>query len=402
MLFCGIFGAILLAILSPWISEFSFGNKNYTWWLVALGAMVFFTALGSANTAILQGTRQLRNMAKASIWGAAISLCTSIPLYYFFGINGIVPALIVGAAAIYIVNWYYARQVKIEKIDMTLTESFLQGKEMAKLGVVMMISSLIGALIIYLVNAFITNYGSLSDVGLYGAGNSITNQYIGVVFVAMGVEYFPRLSAVCNDRKQCDQMVNQQAEMVILIAAPLLMAMILTAPFLIRILLTAEFLPISQFIRIVAFGMLFKASSYAIGYLSVAKGDKKLFFWLEGIYGNAITLVLNVAGYYFGGLIGLAISFVLSYVLYLTLITVVTRIRYGFILRAEFIKLFTVFAGLSLLIFIQTTFWETISGYIISILVFGAALWYAYRELDKRINIKQLIVSKLRGKSNEQ
>lgn len=37
---------------------------------------------------------------------------------------------------------------------------------------------------------FISNFGSLKDVGLYQAANSITNQYVGVVFAAMGADFF--------------------------------------------------------------------------------------------------------------------------------------------------------------------------------------------------------------------
>ncbi|MFK2296755.1 hypothetical protein ACIXMS_19505 [Bacteroides fragilis] len=61
---------------------------------------------------------------------------------------------------------------------------------MAILGVVMMISTLLGNLCSYSLNAVISHWGSLNDVGLYQAANSITNQYVGVVFAAMGADFF--------------------------------------------------------------------------------------------------------------------------------------------------------------------------------------------------------------------
>ena len=46
--------------------------------------------------------------------------------------------------------------------------------------------------------------------------------YLGMIFNAMGTDYYPRLSAVSNDSKQASEIINQQAEITILILAPLL------------------------------------------------------------------------------------------------------------------------------------------------------------------------------------
>jgi hypothetical protein len=60
---------------------------------------------------------------------------------------------------------------------------------------------------------------------------------------------------------------------------------------MIRVLLSEEFLHISGLIRVLAFGMIFKAASYSIGAISYAKGDKKVFFLMEGGYTNLSFLI---------------------------------------------------------------------------------------------------------------
>lgn len=391
IIFCALLGLVIAVAAAPWISELSFDDRSYTMQVRLVSAAVFFTILSNSKTTILQGTRQYKSLAKASVIGSVAGLATSVPIYLVWGDTGIVPALIVGAGTLFAVNWFYAGKVRTVPVTQTLRENFVQGKEMAKLGAVLMVSSFLGMLAIYLINSYVGRYGSLADVGFYGAGTGITNQYLGLVFTAMSVDYFPRLSAVAHDRVKVNEMVNQQAEIVVLICAPLIVGMMLTAPLLIRVLLSAEFLVIREFICILAFGMIFKAASYALGYISFARGDKKLFFWLEGVYGNVSTLCFNVLGYYFWGLTGMAVSFAVSFALYFVLIVVVTRVRYRFELDRSFLRIFCTVLILTCAVFVQTSLFTSVWGYTAGGGLFAGTIWYSFRKLDKGMDLKGLI-----------
>lgn len=394
ILVCAIGGVLFTLIGAPWLSQLSFGNNDYTYAFVGLAAVIAFTILASANLTILQGMRHLRQMAKASLMGSVLGLCTSIPLYYFFNLNGIVPALILAAIIAFIINRIYVQRLHIPDIRLDRKEVYEQGKPMVKLGIVMTANGLISAAVIYIINTYIGHFGSVADVGLYGAGIAITNQYIGIVFTAMGVDYFPRLSAICHDSHKMQAMVTQQAEMVILIVTPLLIAMIISAPILIRILLSAEFLVIQKFIVISAFGILFKAASYALGYISFAKGDKKTFFLLEGIFGGILTLAYNVLGYRLGGLNGMAIGIVFGYLAYFIIIVYLTHRLYGFRLEKIFVSLFIRLMGLTLAAIVCALFLPAIWNYAVGGILLGIAVWYSYKELDRRMSIKSLIRDK--------
>ena len=118
------------------------------------------------------------------------------------------------------------------------------------LGVIMMISTLIGAIVLYLINVFIKRYGNAADVGLYQAASSISNQYIGLVFSAMAVDYLPRLAAISTDNVKVREIVTNQLEIVMLVVTPLVIGIIVTAPLVVRLLLTHEFLPIVVLLRL--------------------------------------------------------------------------------------------------------------------------------------------------------
>ena len=114
----GLFGAVATVVFAPQLSLWSFGNKEYTWAFIWLSITILLQAISKGQSAILQGTRRLREMAKAGVIGSLLGLVTSIPLYYFYGIGGIVPALIVTSITGLILSWYFSRRVPVEKSNL--------------------------------------------------------------------------------------------------------------------------------------------------------------------------------------------------------------------------------------------------------------------------------------------
>ena len=108
-------------------------------------------------------------------------------------------------------------------------------------GLILMAGGLAGTAAGFAINAFVRAYGDIDNVGLYQAASSLTNQYLGIVFSALAMDYFPRLSAAMNEHSKMLTVVNRQTEIVMLIATPLALALIWSAPWVIKLLLTDEF-----------------------------------------------------------------------------------------------------------------------------------------------------------------
>lgn len=391
LLLSALIGLVGTVLLAPLLSRFSFGSTEYAWSFVLASLVVALTVLGNGNVAILQGIRRLKFVARASLVGSIGGVVAALPLYWLYGEKGIVPALIIGTVCTFLAGWYYVRQARIPREHISVKDALEEGKEMVKLGIVSMISGLLGALTLYVINSFIITYGSIDDVGLYSAAVSISNQYVGVLFTAMAVDYFPRLSAVCNDVEAMNKTGNQQGEVVVLLAAPLLMLMMFTAPLLIRILLSAEFLVIKDFICWVAFGLFFKAASFPLGYMAFAKGDKKMYFWLEGVTGNVLMLVANMIGYVVAGLTGLAVSFLMLYGIFFFIYWGITSRRYSFVLNRQYLWLLCRLLCLVLMVFVVTQVFEGWVVYVLGAGLFVVTVMYCYRELNARIGIREMI-----------
>lgn len=386
----GLLGALATLILSPWLSYVTFGNKEYTLAFVWISVTLLFNQLSVGELVLLQGMRRLQQLAKANVYGSLTGLVLSIPLYYRYGIRGIVPVIIITSLLTLFFSWYFAKKIQTEKVAITSTIILTEGKNMMLMGIMISLSGFITLVAAYLLRIFINHTGSVADVGYYSAGFTIINTYVGMIFTAMGTDYYPRLSTIANDNVQCKESINQQAEIALLILAPVLLFFLVFVNWAVILLYSSRFLAITGLIYWASLGIFFKTVSWAIAFVFLAKGDGKLFFWSE-LTGSIYFLVGNMMGYYLGGLTGLGFSFFLSYVVYLIQVYVIARVKYHFSFHKEGIMVFVVQFLLALLGFFVVSLIKYPYAYLPGFILIAVSSWYSFRELEKRIGIKEIM-----------
>jgi PST family polysaccharide transporter len=335
----GILGSTVTIISSSWLSQIAFGNSDHTISFVVISIAIFFNQLTVGNLAILQGLRKLRNLAKATVWASFCSLLTIIPLYYYFGISGIVPVIVLNSIFTFIFSWHFTKPFKTKLESLPFIQVLLEGKQMVKLGFVLSMGSLATLLMVYIVQVFITNQGGLEEVGFYNAAFIIINAYVGVIFNAMSKDYFPRLASVMEHGNIFKNVVNQQAFVAVLLITPVIIVFLTFSPLIIKILFSNAFLPILGILTFGILATLFKAASWTLGYILIAKGDSKLYIITEVGF-NALLILMSIFGYIYGGLTGVGIGYLLYYLLYLIGIKIITRQFYDFEFNAGFYKIF--------------------------------------------------------------
>jgi O-antigen/teichoic acid export membrane protein len=139
-----------------------------------------------------------------------------------------------------------------------------------------------------------------------------------------------------------------------------------------------------------ALGMFFKVVSWCIGYIFLAKGASKTFFWSE-LFSNTILLVLNILGYRFFGLEGMGTSFLMGYSLYLIMIFFIAKHKYQFSFDTGFYKIFGLQLLLGVLCFLVSRYMQTPYMYVVGIIIICISCWFSYKELDSRLDIKNII-----------
>lgn len=384
--FTGVLGALACALASPLLSEASFGTRDYAWQYVLLAIAVYLTVAGNGKLALLQGLHKARILSLTSLVGAATGLIAGVPLYYFFADKGIVPAMILLA-----LTTYLSYSIGLRK---SLPSSGLKpagrvfkllSKRMMAAGAILLASSLINTLCTYLINIFVRIYGDISDVGLFNAANSITLQYAGVVFTAMSLDYFPRLSAASGDRKAMRGIVDRQMEIVALISSPLSLLLIVTAPVIITLLLTSQFLPVTGLMRWLGLSILLKALAYPLGYIAFAKNNPRLFFWLEAIACNVLYLGCSLLFYYYFGLMGLGYGAVVEQGACIILYIAVNLKVYGYFpSRRAWLAILTglIFTASG---FAASLIFDSTAGLVVSSVIFVISAAISFRSLRKRL-----------------
>lgn len=207
--------------------------------------------------AVLQGTRQLKWLASANMVSSIVSLIITLPLYYFYGLKGIVPGMIVISCCTLVITQFFYGKLKLVLPQVSKKETWEKGKSMLKMGFFLSLSGLIITGCAYIMRIFITKVGGLADVGFYNAGFGILNSYVGIIFTAMATDYYPRLSGVINDKVKFISVVNQQGNVALLILGPILTAFIVFINIAIIILYSKEFLSINLMIQYSAIGFFF-------------------------------------------------------------------------------------------------------------------------------------------------
>ncbi|MDT8303285.1 MAG: O-antigen translocase [Sedimentisphaerales bacterium] len=330
-------GMLVMLLACVPISLLTFGDSSYALPVALLSIVILLSAITSGQACILQGTRRIGDLAKISVIGAANGTLISIPCFYIWGVQGIVISLILCAIASLVTSWWFARRVEIKPIELHWHESFGEAKQMLSLGIGIMGAGLVTALSTYLIRVVLLRQFSLDEVGIYQAAFLLSGVLVGFVLKAMGTDYYPRLTAVAQDTEQVRRMVNEQTEISLLLALPLLVAMMIFAPLIIRIFYADTFATAVPVLRWCLLGVLGRVISWPLGFVMLAKGKGRLFFGTE--FAAAIFHVVAVYGFIvFYGLNGAGIAFMGLYVFYTVLMLFVTQKLIGWTWKSHVLQ----------------------------------------------------------------
>lgn len=381
------FGALLCFSLSPLLSLWTFGDSSQTFWYMLLSVSVAFSVAGSGYLSLLQGVGAVKRLSLASVIGGLCGLLFGVPLYYFFGTKGIVPAMIVLSLSVFMFYYISFRRCALPShVDFHWQEMLPFIRRIVVMGLVLLVGNLAGTLVGYLINAFVRYAGSLEDVGMFQAANSITGQYMGVVFSALALDYFPRLSAAVHDRELMGIVINRQCEIVSLLVCPIVLLLIVSAPIVIRILLTSEFLPVTQLMRWMGLGVVFQTLNFPLGYLFIAHENKRVYLWTEVVMSNVVWIACSIGFYYMFSLIGLGVSMVVRAIIEYPVIVAVARKYYGFKYTRRTVVTIILSTVLSVAGFLASMIPHTYLSYILMLSLFLVSAVIAFVRLRNNLH----------------
>lgn len=386
----GLLGSVTVFFTASWLSEISFESNEYQLIFKWISITLLFNQLSNGEQVILQGFRRLKLLAKANVFGSLLSLIIALPIYYIYGVKGIGPVIFLTSFLTLLISIYYSNKVEVPILSLNIKNIFSEGKQMLSMGFVVGLSSLFTVGAAYFIRIYINRIGGTVEVGLYNAGFAMISTYVGLIFAAMTTDFYPRLAGISYDNNKVKTLINQQAEIAVLILAPLLIFIMTFSKIIIYLLYSSAFTEVNVMILWAAFGMLFKAIAWSIGVLFMAKGARKIFFWSE-VIAISYILILNILGYKYFGLEGLGISYLIAYLLLLIQVYFISRIHYNFSFSNGTVKISCVQFSLAFVCLLVNKLSSEHISYFIGTILMIFSLIYSYVKLNKMIGLNNIL-----------
>lgn len=336
--FTGIAGMLLMAVLAPWISAVTFGSQDHAWLIAALSVTILLGNISAGQTALIQGTRRIGDIARISVWSALLGTICSAALISLLGVEGVIPSLITLALVTVCISTWYSHRVPLHYEPLSWGETWGGFKDLFHLGLALVISGLLITGVAYVTRQMIqTRYG-LTGVGIFTAAFALSGMLVNFIIVAMGSDFLPRLSAVSTDNERINQLINEQTEIGLLIAFPGLLATLLFAPFVVLVFYTTEFSQASVLLKWFVFGCIGRVVSWPMSYGLQIKKHTRIYLLTEIVF-NLVHVIFVWVGLNYFGITGPAIAFALVYLLYTAGLWMLTRFTIQFKPSKEVITL---------------------------------------------------------------
>lgn len=320
----GIVGSMAVVIFAEPVSQISFGTVEHAWALVLLAWIILIRNIQGAQVAYLNGLRRIGDIAKLKIIGAAGGAVIGVGFYAWGGLDGIVPALLSMALFNLFASWWYAKKIPPPSVAMTWRDSVSTSKPLVLLGLVFMWTGVLSAGVAYITRLMINLQYGVEAVGLFQAAFRLSILFVNFVLQAMGSDFLPRLTGVADDNIKVNKLVNEQTEIALLLSVPGILAVMVLAPWLISIFYTSQFAVSAELLQWFVLGCLGRVISWPMGFLLIAKGEKRWLMYTETAM-SLLHLLLIWTGLQMFGLHGVAMAFFILYIVYIILMLFVSH-----------------------------------------------------------------------------
>ena len=325
----GVIGAFLLVLFSSQVSTLTFGSDRQTAAVALLSVAVFFRLVSAGQGALIQGMRRISDLAWMGVLGALYGTIFSIPLVYFLREDGVVPALICVAGMSIVTSWWYSRKVRIKTPSMAISQVRQEAGGLLKLGFAFMASGFLMMGAAYAVRTMVLRMEGFEAAGFYSAAWTLGGMYVGFILQAMGADFYPRLTGVAADNAEVNRLVNEQAQISLLLAGPGVIATLTFAPIVVTLFYSAKFVAAVEVLRWFCLGMTLRVITWPMGFIIMAKGKSNLIILTELAW-TVVNVGLSWVCLQYFGLNGTGIAFFGSYVFHGLMIYTVVRWLSGF------------------------------------------------------------------------
>jgi O-antigen/teichoic acid export membrane protein len=312
-------GLTLTGMLATWLlrrplAGLLLGDEAAAGQVGWLALAVGLTIWSSGQGAVLNGLRRLRDLAGAQVLGGLLGTILGIAAVAMWREDGILAYVIAAPLAGAIASaWFVAR---LPRPPTVRGMSWPVMAPMLRLGIPMMIGGIMLSAGALAIRALIGTRIGAVELGGFTAAWTLSVTYVGFVLGAMGTDYLPRLTAVIGDKEAACRSVNEQAEISLLLALPVMLGMQAAAPWVVWLLYSKEFAGAVEVLRWLIVADVMKVVAWPLGFVIIAQARAKTFLATEvttlGVTLGVMALLVDRVGIQAAG-----IGYCASYVFYI-------------------------------------------------------------------------------------
>lgn len=327
-LLLGLLGFLFTLAAAPLLSYFSFGNYSHSLQFALLSPLPLLMCLRDAEQAVMQGTERLKILARSNLWPTIAAVLITIPLIYFFRLKAIIPVILIYALCFWGASYLLRVRTAVKAPSMSIAELFRTGKPMLSLGLCMTIAAFANLAMAFAFTSWLNRDFSTSTVGVFRGGFTMLNTYVGVIFSAIALEFYPRLTRNISHLRATSTVVAHESTVSIAVLLPLIAGMACCCDFVVDLLFTGQYRAMTPYVSLAMAAMPARALSWCMAYTILARGKGATYVVTE-LLSESVALALNIIFFRQMGFAGLGIAYILWYVFYVGLISVV-YFRAGF------------------------------------------------------------------------
>ncbi|MEH8221897.1 O-antigen translocase [Aeromonas veronii] len=313
-------GLILAKPIAAWL----FQDNSLAWIVIATICTLPLAAIGTLCNSVINGQQLYRRYVGLGVLSALISGCVMLGMIAWQNIEGALLAAAVQAALIGVVM--LIANLRQPWFKLRYWWGAVEPKARKQIGGYMLMaitSALTVPISLILVRNILIDQVGWDATGQWQAVYKISEVYLGVITMALGTYYLPRLSSL-SDVDSIVSEIHKTARVIVPIVAIMALGVYLLRDVAISLLFTNEFRSARDLFAVQLTGDVIKIASWLFAYPMLSRGATKWFMGTEITFSLlfvALTylLVLNM------GLKGAVVAYLVNYLVYFLIVSLNMR-----------------------------------------------------------------------------
>ncbi|MDV2272969.1 O-antigen translocase [Citrobacter freundii] len=311
-------------IISDEAANYFFGDAKYSWVVISIVLLLPLSALGTLCLSIINGLQKYKRFVAINFISVMISSIVMILLIINYNITGAIFAAVIQSSLIGVI----VVTVNFNQLWMKLNY-FIEGfdltafNDIGKYVIMAMTSALVMPVSLLIVRNVLVQYAGWHGAGLWQSVWKISEVYLGVITIALGTYYLPKLSQI-KDSDGILGEIKSTAKVVVPIIIVAAIMIFLLRDFIISLLFTAEFRDARELFGIQLCGDIVKVVAWLYAFPMLSRCAVKWYLFTECFFGivfiSASYLLIPMFALH-----GANYAYLLSYILYA--IVIISNVR---------------------------------------------------------------------------